>query len=1583
MANLDNNYDNEQEENKSHSEEVSIENAKELVKDAVSHPVETAEEFGKQAAKDVVSVKWWAKLLLIIFWTGLSLFVIGAIALNLNVTKRWAANQALQVLNQDFKAEMKTGDISVDYFGDVLVKGLRIKDYKGMEFIKAREFRANSDWISLAVNAIQGKSNALSFDALQLTNADIKVVTYKGDSISNFVRYTQLFDSGKERDPNKPPFQLDSRVELIDSKVSIINQNSEGDAGKWLYANKLNLIAPKVKVNGSNVSAQINNLSFTTNRYGKSHHVDTFSTELSLTDDFLSLKDLTLNTDHTLLQGDLKFNLHNRSWSNFTNLVRWEMNLKQGSQISGYDISYFVTNWDNYKPVNISGKMNGPLNRFYLQNFVMGNNDVSIATSTMKLQDLLDGNFLIETNDVSTDFTYKGLKAMLPTFISTKMKNFADDFGRLRYKGAVRVTPKQVYVPSGNLVTGIGSAKISRFYLDDYSSNMPRYKGLAEVRNLNTSVITKNKQVGLITGRFDVDGQSFDVNTMRIRTKSQIASIEIMQKEINNLYLDGLLDKRTYRGIINVNDEQAKANVNGFIDFRTSRILADVIADIRHLNINYFTGASGNQIVTGKIDGKLAMTNINDMNLDADIQNLSFTNGLQKYLVPNAKVKAFFENGNRIVSVDAPGAVNGRIAGRFNLGDLTGMIQNGFNKVLVGPAPRKLYRGQNFNMEFDVKQGLVSYFAPDLRIPKGAFVNGAYDGNSNNLILNVDAAELKYLMTKKQEITEADKALAATNPAYKINERDLITKDSAMVSNLVVRINTANLDEQIFAKVARAEYNKNVFKDLTITGKNENNQILHIATNFQHGTPEDEINETMKAYAVNVNQTTNAAGDYVLRFEPTEVKFNNVVWAIDTSPQLNHSITYRKKTGDFLIENLRIFSDQSSLLVKNARFKSAKDFSADAEVNNLQIGKLLEMQNGGNTMDIEGLANGTFTIRMDKNNLEPLIDMNVTGLTMNNEDMGDIVISAKNSGTPNIFDVDAKVVSAGIIGNNNLHLTGTINNNTSKPTIDLKADMQDFDLKFANQFTKGIFTNMRGKANGILSINGTMSDINYSGDIALNNFGLKLDFTGVDYSFADTTINLSRGAAILNNIAVKDGRNNSGGTISGAIYFETLSSMAVELIMRADNLLLLNTAQKDFDLFWGRIYGQGDLYVSGPVKALNIATPNMRALSNSVFTFNSSSTSSVEEFKMLRFLKEDKAGIVTLEEKKRSGANMNIDFNLDIDKGTLVNVLVGDDVGDISVRGVSSDLSFQMSRNGNIAMNGTYLVDSGTFVSKAILNRTFYIEKDSYIRWDGDAMTPALDITANYIRQVSNAGEYLSVGSLQPINVLLQTKITQTLNNPKIELGVYAMDVSSQIRETLAAKMSQEDEKVLQFGSVLLMNSFNVSNSGGVFSDVGGIAQNSVNNLLFRQLGAVLNNISNEVQIDLNYVQGDEASNTGSRANAGLGFALSPRVKVKGGFGIPLSRGAEGTQQNYLSGEGQVDYDISKKNDGSLVLRAYSKPMNITQGAVGTNGSANQSYGGGIAYSRSFNTIFKRKKKNSEAPKPVVVKDSLQNDTIR
>ncbi len=1588
MANLENNNENENLEDKIKSipkkMEQTAQDVKNLAKDVVDNPVEVAEEFAEQAAKDVTDVKWWAKLLLYVFWIGLSLTILALIAINLNVTKQWAANQALKILNQDFKAKMSTESIHVDYFGDVTIRGLAIEDEKGLDFIKVREFRANSDWLSLLTN--MGKNNALSFNSLQLTNADIKVITYKGDSISNFIKYVGNFDTGKPSDPNKPPFQLNSRVELVDSKVSIINLNKPGDEGRWLVASDLNLLAPNVRVNGPNVLAQINNLSFRTARWGKAHFIDTFSTELALTSEYLSLKDLTFNTDHSLLQGDLKLLLNNGSFADFTNKVRWDMNLDRGSIVSGYDLSYFMTTWDNYSGIQASGKITGPLNNLLLDQVVLGNKEVSIATSTMKMQNLLKGNFLIESNHLSTDFTYQGLKDMLPSFISTKMKNFADDFGRLRYSGALRLTPEQLFIPRGNLITGVGQARMENLYLNQYSSDVPKYRGYVEVRDLNTEAITKSPQVGLITGTLRFDGESFDLNRMRIDTKANIASIEVMDKTLHNIVLDGLLNQKTYNGLITINDPQAKGKVQGLIDFKTSQISADVLADIQQLNLSYFTGSKTDQRISGTFDAKVAMSSLDDLTLDAQAQNLRFSSEGKAYAIPEANAKAYFTEGNRVVELSAPGAVKGRIAGDYQLSDLAGMIQNGLGRILVGPEPRKLYHGQSFNMEFEVQQPLVNYFLPELQLASGATASGSYQGNSNDLVLNVEASSLKYLMTNQKEIEQLDQILANTTGSSETSSPLEIKKDSIQAENLVLRINTANQEEQLFLKVDRTSYKQHLLKDFTFTGRNENNERLHLSTDFLYGTPLDEAQDELKPYAVNLNQTTNPAGDYIFRFEPTEVKVGDVAWSVDTSQELNHSIIYRKGSGAIDISNLRIFSDQSTLLISNAHFKSGQDFQITGLLDQFQLSKIFEMQPNGNALKIRGLANGQFNIVKNESNLEPIVDLKVSDLFMEDEDMGEITISAKNSSVANVFDIEAKIESAGIIGENNLLLSGTVDNNTPTPTLDLNLDLKDFDLAFAQQFVQGVFGNLRGNATGTLAIKGPMNNIDYSGDVALKNFGLKLNFLGVDYSFEDTVIPLSKGQAILNEIRLKDGRENSAGTISGVIQFETLASMAVNLIMRADNLMVLNTQQKDFDLFWGRVYGQGNLYVSGPVSGLSIATDlnePFRALNNSVFTFNAGSTSGVDAFKMLRFLKEDTSGAIVVEEKKREGTNMKLDFNLAIDRGTTVNVELPEDVGNISVRGTANPLRFQMFPNGNISMNGTYMVESGTFVSEAILARTFQLARGSSIRWDGDAMTPALDLQANYLRAVTNTGQYLGVSALPPVNVMLSVGITGTLNSPDVQLGLSAPDLSSQLKETLASKMMNEDEKVIQFGSVLVMNSFNVQNSGFNL-DVGSTLESSGYNMLFKQLGSVFNTISNEVQVDLNYLKGDQGSNSGDRANASVSFALSPRVTVKTGLGVPLSSGSEGTEYNYLSGEGIIEYDWSKKNDGTRLLRAYSKPSNIGLVAGNAGGTGeNQTYGVGVVYSKSFDTIFKRKKKKKSDSLNTKITDSIKIDSAK
>ena len=196
--------------------------------------------------------------------------------------------------------------------------------------------------------------------------------------------------------------------------------------------------------------------------------------------------------------------------------------------------------------------------------------------------------------------------------------------------------------------------------------------------------------------------------------------------------------------------------------------------------------------------------------------------------------------------------------------------------------------------------------------------------------------------------------------------------------------------------------------------------------------------------------------------------------------------------------------------------------------------------------------------------------------------------------------------------------------------------------------------------------------------------------------------------------------------------------------------------------------------------------------------------------------------------------------------------------------------------------------------------------------------------------------------------------------------------------------MNTEDERIIQFGSVLVLNNFNVVNSGGLDFNLQNTAINTGYNMLFKQLGSVLNTISSAFQVNLDYISGDPNSNTGDRANTSVSLALSPRINFKTGLGVPIAR-TENTSNNYLSAEGTIEYDWSRNNHGSRLLRAYSKPSNL---GLGTANAINQSYGVGVVYSKSFNSlkyIFKRReriKRDSAAVDENKV-DSIKNKPIK
>ena len=57
----------------------------------------------------------------------IGLFVILLITLNLDITKDWIAQKAIEALNKDFNVKISANQVKIDFFGDVNIHNLKVK----------------------------------------------------------------------------------------------------------------------------------------------------------------------------------------------------------------------------------------------------------------------------------------------------------------------------------------------------------------------------------------------------------------------------------------------------------------------------------------------------------------------------------------------------------------------------------------------------------------------------------------------------------------------------------------------------------------------------------------------------------------------------------------------------------------------------------------------------------------------------------------------------------------------------------------------------------------------------------------------------------------------------------------------------------------------------------------------------------------------------------------------------------------------------------------------------------------------------------------------------------------------------------------------------------------------------------------------------------------------------------------------------------------------------------------------------------------------------------------------------------------
>ena len=546
------------------------------------------------------------------------------------------------------------------------------------------------------------------------------------------------------------------------------------------------------------------------------------------------------------------------------------------------------------------------------------------------------------------------------------------------------------------------------------------------------------------------------------------------------------------------------------------------------------------------------------------------------------------------------------------------------------------------------------------------------------------------------------------------------------------------------------------------------------------------------------------------------------------------------------------------------------------------------------------------------------------------------------------------------------------------------ARIPNIDLDHLTPVLGSVLTDISGSADANLVITGAGGGPSLNGTLDIRDFGGTVDFTKVRYGFQQATAQVVNNDLILTDTPIYD-PEGGGGTLNARLNTRNFSNISYDVRVHTDQILGLNTTERDNDYFYGKVYAAGSVIIQGERNRVNMEM-NLTNTANSAFYMPLSGSSTIEEADFIVF--EDPNRPVEVEdipryrlrqylrEQRRNNplkSDLNINMHLNVNPGMDVQLVIDPKIGDVIRANGSGALTLQIRPREDIFnMFGDYQINEGSylFTLMNILNKRFTIERGSSILWVGDPLDAILNVTATYRVRASVSQ---ITGGMVNQNVPVDCKIllSDRLSQPTINFDIEVPTVDAETRSTIQNFMNTQELKSQQFVWLLMSNSFYVESGLSTGGNIG-TTTTTVTGIEF-----LTNQLSNWISTD--------------RFMFNLGY--TPRSdmssdEVEGMFTgelIPNKLILEG-EINYNFGNNAADLRGDNQIAGDFALTYVFDPVGNLRAKVFTRtidrydeNQGLQEQGVGLYYRKDFNSwrnLFRRQRPNLLYVPPATNSDS-------
>ena len=1425
----------------------------------------------------------------------------------------WAAKKATDYINKKYETNIEIEGIGIRFNGDIGVKGLFVRDHHQDTLVQAGEFTTSIINLSDIIKG-DGELSDAGFKDLY-----VKMQFYEEDEFDNFRVFFKKFATGK-----KPkPFKL--RV----SNVIIEN-------GRYLYISErikpepivdiknINLDASSLLIDGRDFSIRSNQTSLLYNDF---INVTNLKTQMQLSEGVMNFEDTRLQTsENSDLKGDIKFTYEPNGMSDFDNKVNIKATISK-STIATSDIRLFYDEFGKKELFKITTKFDGILNDFKLSRLHVSGMQNSKIVGDLRLQNSrsknLSRDFKISGVLKDLSSTRPDLIRLLPRILGSRLPKKLDNLGKVSIIGNVSATPKSIDL-KGDVYSEIGKANTILFMDELITPKQATYRGNLIVTDFNLGKYTGNNDLGKASFNVDVNGKGFLLKNLDTDIEGVFSKLEYKGYAYSDIAVVGELKDPVFDGTIIANDPNLEMVFNGLVNINEEMNDYDFAANVKRIDFNQLNLFKRDSIsvFSGNVIANLKGTNVDNAYGTISFRNTNYSNQNDNFKFKDFRISSEFDEENvRTININSPDIIEGNIVGKFRFKNLKNLFQNSLTSLYKKEDYIPIEGDESLNFDLKIYNKIVDVFFPKVSFAPNTFIRGNVSSDVSEFKLDFESPKIENNKNSIEDFTfEVDNA----NPLF--------------TSYITVK------------KLNNKSYPITDFSLLNVSI----NDTLYVRSEFKAGKKSNDN------YDLNFFHTSTEPKKSVVGVQKSHITMKGNKWNLNATDNKEHLIKFNHDFSKVEIDSMKI-QYQNQIIEFGGKMRDSTYKDLKIRFSEVDLDKITPTID---SLSYKGIVNGDLNILQKDGAYYPESNISISDLVLNEIPLGDLIMNVVGNENLTQYNINSSLISK---TEKPLGIDGSINVGGGQPTIDLTVDFNKFDLAPFSPLGGIVLSNLRGNVNGVARLTGSYKNPNITGQLKVNNGGMRFQYLNVDLAIEENSIlSLTKQKIKFNNTLLTDTQYKTKAYLNGFISHKNFKDWNLDLKLDSDRLLVLNTDEEDNDLYYGTAFINGNAIIKGKTDQLLIkvaasSQPGTR------FKIPLSDAEAVGDNSFIHFITPEEKQAKAKGEKIyfEDVKGLELEFDLDLNKYAQVEVVVDKESGSTLSGNGAGTLLIEINTGGKFNMWGDFVAYEGIYDFKygGILSKRFDVVSGGSISWDGSPTSAQLDLSAVY-RTNANPAILLENSTINrkiPVNVI--TNLQGELLKPDLTFDIEFPTTSSVVRSELDYLLTDRTTKERQALSLVTQGRF--------YSDalIGGnsiITENLVEHAS-SLVSSIFSSDDDKFDVGLDYQTGDRtttATEISDRFGVSISTQISNRILINGKVGVPVG----GVNESVVIGDVRIDFLLNQ--DGTLRATIFNRENDIR--FIGEADGYTQ--GVGLSYSYDFDTfkqllrkIFINEKKKQNA----------------